>query len=453
MNDKESVWRRPLFNKVGLRFRHKILLGMGLTLISGMVSGAVAVFNVREVGNSVNFSVEAASPLLIGAISLSESYQKLQSVFDPVMKNCAGLEGAARFLNDSEVSQARKLDTLKPLAKQADAQAELGRYEFSGQKIFRTRKALLNVCHRNTALRAQLSSAETGLKTSTGEIAIIASKNVLEIESGLSGYWNRATQSGINLPDVPALDAAEAKLSAMVIQKRLRDFYRIKLYMSEINMAHVDLEGVTKQFDLERKLKSYRVRTASLETSIRELRPHFTEYDRTIEYNRMLAQAYNTRYLLYDGPESLFSSFFDLIKNERDKEALVTRLQREQGQYSVALLNIMDVAQRINRNAQMKTERFALIAIWEIAAGVFISAILALIIGWYFKSAVTKPLELLTGNVSRLGQQLMGDTKPVDEVLLKRGDEIGDLANQFAQTFQALADARLQLQEASQAEI
>src|SRR4051812_37365084 len=136
-------WQRVggQFRESNIRFRNKVALGVGLTLLAAVLSGANAVYNVRKVEASVNFSAVAASPLLIGVISLSESYQKLQSIFDPVMKNCAGLEGASNFLEQSQQNQRIKLDSLRRLASQANAATELGRYEFSGNKIFRTRQA------------------------------------------------------------------------------------------------------------------------------------------------------------------------------------------------------------------------------------------------------------------------------------------------------------------------
>src|SRR4051812_20536164 len=110
-------WQRfdGQFRESNFRFRNKVALGVGLTLIAATLSGANAIYNVRKVAASVNFSAVAASPLLIGVISLSESYQKLQSIFDPVMKNCAGLEGAGNYLNQSQQNQHIKLSTLKKL--------------------------------------------------------------------------------------------------------------------------------------------------------------------------------------------------------------------------------------------------------------------------------------------------------------------------------------------------
>src|SRR5687768_7603507 len=90
------------FRESNLRFRHKVMLGVGVAMAISFFAGANAIFNVRRVEKSVSFSAEAASPLLIGVISLSESYQKLQSVFDPVIRNCAGLEGATRYLAASQ---------------------------------------------------------------------------------------------------------------------------------------------------------------------------------------------------------------------------------------------------------------------------------------------------------------------------------------------------------------
>src|SRR5690606_10573567 len=146
-----------------------------------------------------------------------------------------------------------------------------------------------------------------------------------------------------------------------------------------------------------------------------------------------------TKRVTHTGEHSLFNARAKLLENEKVKQALVQRLQREQGQYSVALLNIMDVAQRINRNAQLRAEEEANIASLEIAIGVIIGSILAILIGWYFRRAVTMPLEALSQNLSKIGLAMRSETSPVDERLLRRRDEIGDVAVQFAQTFQALA--------------
>ena len=83
------------------------------------------------------------------------------------MKNCAGLEGAANYLEQSQMNQRIKLDALKKLAVQADAASELGRYEFSGGKIFKTRQALLDVCRKSMTVRSYISNAESALRTIT----------------------------------------------------------------------------------------------------------------------------------------------------------------------------------------------------------------------------------------------------------------------------------------------
>ena len=120
----------------------------------------------------------------------------------------------------------------------------------------------------------------------------------------------------------------------------------------------------------------------------------------------------------------------------------------------MALLNIMDVAQRINRRAQAQTESDANRASWEIGGTMAAFAVFMLMVGWYFKNAVTRPLEILTRDVDRLGHAPRGgEGSPVDAALLRRGDEIGDLAVQFSRTFQLLVEARRALQEESRAEI
>ena len=165
---------------------------------------------------------------------------------------------------------------------------------------------------------------------------------------------------------------------------------------------------------------------------------------------RLVEQVKGTSHL---AESSMFRSKVDFIENERIKQSLVVRLQREQGQYSVALLNIMDVAQRINRNAQLRTESDANRANWEIAGGVLIAVFLVMVIGLYFRRAVATPLEVLTHNIGKVAISGDGDGRFIDDKLLLRRDEIGDLAKQFAQSFEALATARRELQEASRAEI
>jgi diguanylate cyclase (GGDEF)-like protein len=451
--ENPTIVRLKNFGESKLRFRHKVLLGVSLSLIAGIFTGANAIYNVRQVGNSVNFSAEAASPLLIGVISLSESYQKLQSVFDPVMKNCAGLEAAARYLEVSQDNQRRKLAGLQGYARQAHAASELGRYEFSGQKIFKTRKALLDVCHKYTSTLGEISIADGALRNAASAIGIDASKNVLELEGQFDNIWRGQPDPSLVLPEIPSLQAATDQWEMQRVWNWLRDFYRVKIYVSEIGAANTVVGGVSKRFDLERKLKTYRARLSAMETTIADLRPYYAERGRLNDFQALLALAYQTRMMLHGAVTSLFSSYMDLLDNDKEKQNLVFRLQREQGQYSVALLNIMDVAQRINRNAQLETEHNAMVASWEIAAGVFGAAILAFFIGWYFKLEVTKPLEMLTSNLSDFDLALRADGALVDDRLLLRHDEIGDLAKQFAQTFEALANARQQLQEASRAEI
>ena len=165
------------------------MLGVSVAVAISLFAGANAIFNVRRVEQSVTFSSEAASPLLIGVISLSESYQKLQSVFDPVIRNCAGLEGATRFLASSQAEQKKKLDSLMQMALEANALKELKRYEFSGQKIFRTRQALLDLCHDYTTTRSHFSSAENSIRVATNVIGLNASTSVFALEQRIADLW------------------------------------------------------------------------------------------------------------------------------------------------------------------------------------------------------------------------------------------------------------------------
>jgi diguanylate cyclase (GGDEF)-like protein len=430
-------WRRlgGLVRESNIRFRHKIAFGVGLTALAAFLSGINAVYNVRKVEESVNFSAVAASPLLIGVISLSESYQKLQSIFDPVMRNCAGLEGAARFLEKSQANQRNKLDALKNLAKQADAASELNRYEFSGNKIFRTRQALLDVCYKRMTIKSRISTAEASLRATTNLFAVESSMNIIALEKEISS------------------SRSETSDQAREAWKRLRDFYRLKILVTELVNIGAMLDGADKHFQLERIRKANWIKIRTLESHVIGLQRYFGRHGRQDDHKVLLDLVEETKRVSDGSESSMFASQSALLENERTKQGLVLRLQREQGQYSVALLNIMDVAQRINRNAQLATEHEANVANWEIAAGVFIVAVLALMMGRFFKRAVTLPIEALTVNVSNLGLAMRSETNPIDSRLLVRRDEIGDLAKQFARTFKALATARRELQEASRAEI
>jgi diguanylate cyclase (GGDEF)-like protein len=441
------------FRESNISFRNKVMLGVGLTLLTAIFSGVNAIYNVRKVEESVNFSAVAASPLLIGVISLSESYQKLQSIFDPVMKNCAGLEGAARYLEQSQANQKAKLDVLKKLAAQADAGTELNRYEFSGQKIFKTRKALLDVCYDSTVTMSRIAMAASTLRTTTNEIVIEASMNIIALEDR---YGGRPSQT--RSTDELILGADAAHVAALLHDRNtkwqyLRDFYRQKIIVNELVNIGMILPTANKPFLLERMRKGSWIKMQALERNILGLKPYYDSVGRLGDYARLVSLLNETKYMSHEGTNAIFSAQAALLDKERIKQALVMRLQREQGQYSVALLNIMDVAQRINRNAQLQSEHEANVADWEIASGVLAAAILALVIGWYFRRAVTTPIEALTQNIRKLGLSEHGVTDPIDHWLLVRRDEIGDLAKQFATTFGALTQARQQLQEASRAEL
>jgi diguanylate cyclase (GGDEF)-like protein len=448
-------WQRVggQFRESNIRFRNKVALGVGLTLLAAVFSGANAVYNVRKVEASVNFSAVAASPLLIGVISLSESYQKLQSIFDPVMKNCAGLEGATNFLEQSQQNQRVKLAALKKLASQAAAATELARYEFSGNKIFKTRQALLDVCHTSMTSRSRISTAESALRATTNLIAVEASMNILALEDGIMGSWAASTGNAQSPTRSSLIGAVGLNVKTREAWLRLKDFYRLKILVTELVNIGAMLGNANKPFDLDRMRKGYWIKIQSLAKNVENLRSYYEEQGKFTDYHTLVGLVEETKRMSHLGDHSIFNSQAALLDNDHIKASLVLRLQREQGQYSVALLNIMDVAQRINRNAQLHTERQANIANWEIAAGVFIASLLALVIGWYFRRAVITPIEALTVNVSNLGLALRSESDPIDNRLVHRRDEIGDLANQFSRTFHALAQARRELQEASRAEI
>jgi len=442
------------FKESNLRFRYKVMLGVGVSLVIALFSGANAILNVRQVETSVNFSSDAASPLLIGVISLSESYQKLQSVFDPVMRNCASLEGATRYLASSEANQTTKLESLKKLASEAHALKELKRYEFSGQKIFRTRQALLDICHKYTTAKSHFSSAENSIRIATNVVGLKASTSVIALEARLAEL-RKIKQTHLPRGTFSVYAISERRMEAEIneISRQIRDFYKIRILVAELGSTSLLASNSGKAIDFQRKRKSFQIKMRSLENVFEASRRYYESIGRAGEYAGNNAMIRQTRLMMEDGPRSLFKSAEALIEIERGKQSLVLRLQREQGQYSVALLNIMDVAQRINRNAQARTAQDANWASWEIAATMTVAALFTLLVGWYFKNAVTRPLELLTDNVGRLGRALRDDDDPVDISLLERGDEIGDLAVQFSRTFQLLTHARRELQESSRAEI
>jgi diguanylate cyclase (GGDEF)-like protein/PAS domain S-box-containing protein len=418
-----------------------------------LFAGANAIVNVRRVEQSVNFSSEAASPLLIGVISLSESYQKLQSVFDPVIRNCAGLEGATRFLASSQAEQKMKLDSLKLMALEANALKELKRYEFSGQKIFRTRQALLDLCHDFTTAKSHFATADNAVRVATNGIGLNASTSVLGLESRIDELWrkkNTAMPRG-TLADYAMVRGVDEEIG--FVWRQIRDFYKIRVLVAELGDVGTAIANVTRSFDYDRRHRSYLTKLRAFERVVDDARPYFERTRRLEEYGALVVMVQRTRLMLEDGPRALFKSAALLRDIERNRLNLVDRLQREQGQYSVALLNIMDVSQRINRRAQAQTEQDANRASWEIAGTMAAFAVFMLLIGRYFKNTVTRPLEILTGNVDRLRTALREDDDPVDETLLRRGDEIGDLALQFSRTFRLLSQARRELQEASRAEI
>jgi diguanylate cyclase (GGDEF)-like protein len=452
---RHSGWQQlsGLLQESNIRFRNKVALGVGLTLLAACLSGLNAVYNVRKVAASVNFSAVAASPLLIGVISLSESNQKLQGIFDPVMKNCAGLEGASNYLEQSQASQATKLSMLTKLAAQADADTELGRYEFSARKIFKTRRALLDICHRSTNARSHVATAVSSMHATTDRISVIASVKIIELEHALADEWLRSTGNVLSATRSSTVGAVEMNARLRQSWMWLKDFYRLRILVTELVNVGTMFGESNRVYDLERLRRSYWIKLQSLERNVNDLAPYYRHSDRTSDYRaltRLITEAKNLSHL---NETSIFNSQAALFETERVKQGLVLRLQREQGQYSVALLNIMDVAQRINRNAQIKTGQQAELANWEIAAGVIGGSILALLIGWYFRRTVTTPIEALTVNISQIGLTMPGDFDAIDKQLMLRRDEIGDLANQFARTLQALGNARRELQETSRAEI
>jgi diguanylate cyclase (GGDEF)-like protein/PAS domain S-box-containing protein len=453
MDDPSESQRIGRIGQTNLRFRHKVMLGVSVATGLSLFAGVNAIVNVRRVEQSANFSAEAASPLLIGVISLSESYQKLQSVFDPVIRNCSGLEGASRLLASSQAAQKAKLESLNAMALEAKAFKELKRYEFTGQKIFRTRQALLDHCHEYTTAKSHLSSAENAIRVATNDVGLAAATSAIALESKIGGLWRK------KITPMPRGTLADYKLGTAVdheigvLWREIRDFYKIRLLVTELGNAASAVANTGRAFELDRKRRSYLTKSRAFERAVTGSRPYFEKARRLDEYAAMLAMAKRTRLMLEDAPKSLFKSAERLIEIEVGRRGLVERLQREQGQYSVALLNIMDVAQRINRKAQTQTEDDANRASWEIGGTMALFAAFMLLVGWYFKNAVTRPLEVLTGNVHRLSRTLDDNSDPVDAALLRRKDEIGDLAIQFSRTLALLARAQNELRESSRAEI
>ncbi|MCV3764358.1 EAL domain-containing protein [Rhizobium sp. TRM95796] len=435
-----------------IRFRKKVLFGVGLSVIASLAGGVNAVYNINKVEDAVKFSSAAASPLLIGVISLSESYQKLQSVFDPVMKNCAGLEGAERYLKQSSENQTRKLKFLTAMAEQADAAQELRRYEFSGSKIFKTRSALLDVCHRVTSAKARVAVGENTLRSVVNLIEVEVSSEIMEIEKAAV----QKAEAGLSYDDAvrnPAFGPIQTSPASRRTPGALRNFYKLKILAIELDGLNTKFANAPRLYDLQRLRKAYWGRLEAIGRILAEAKVHFDRVQRADEYVRLQALVDEAKRISHTAPQSIFNAQTSVVQNETAKQALVSRLEREQGQYSVALLNIMDVAQRINRNAQLRTERQSISASWEIAISVFLSATLLLLTGMYFRRAVTEPLEALTADVSELAKNENFDDDPIDPALLARADEIGDLAKQFSSTFQALGKARSQLQEASRQEL
>jgi diguanylate cyclase (GGDEF)-like protein len=452
--DNPSTGRGPArFRESNLRFRYKVMLGVTVVVTISLFAGANAILNVRRVEQSVNFSADAASPLLIGVISLSESYQKLQSVFDPVIRNCTGLEGASRLLASSQAAQKTKLEALKQLALEANALKELKRYEFSGQKIFRTRQALLDHCLDFTNSKSHFSSAENSIRAATNVVGLNATTSVIALESRIAELWRRKERPMPRgtMGDYDMSRAIDAEIA--VLWRQVRDFYKIRVLVTEIGGVATVVANTNRAFELDRKRRSYLTKLRAFERTVELARTHYRQAGRGSAHAIMMAMVSQTRYMLEDGPRSLFKSAARLVELEKSRLNLVERLQREQGQYSVALLNIMDVAQRINRRAQAQTERDATRASWEIGGTMAVFAGFVLLMGWYFKNAVTRPLEHLTRNIGSFGRALRDEVQPVDAALIARRDEIGDLAVQFSQTFQQLTDARRKLQESSRAEI
>jgi diguanylate cyclase (GGDEF)-like protein/PAS domain S-box-containing protein len=441
------------FRESNLRFRYKVMLGVSVAVAISLFAGANAIFNVRRVEQSVSFSAEAASPLLIGVISLSESYQKLQSVFDPVIRNCAGLEGATRLLANSQAEQKAKLDGLKLMALETNALKELKRYEFSGQKIFRTRQALIDLCHDFTTVKSHFSSAKNSIRTATNVVGLNASRSVFALERRITDLWRKkhAPMPRGTLADYDHVRNLDSEIGT--VWRQVRDFYKIRILVTELSDASTVIVNTTKPFELDRRRRNYLTKLRAFEKTVRDTRPYYESIGRGPEFAGIAAMVGQTKLMFDEGPRSLLKSAARLQDIEGRRQSLVERLQREQGQYSVALLNIMDVAQRINRRAQAQTEKDANWASWEIGGTMAAFAIFMLLVGWYFKNTVTRPLEILTGNVDRLRMALREDDDPVDQALLKRSDEIGDLAIQFSRTFRLLSQARRELQEASRAEI
>jgi len=452
---RHSVWQHlsGLLQESNIRFRNKVALGVGLTLLAACLSGLNAVYNVRKVAASVNFSAVAASPLLIGVISLSESNQKLQGIFDPVMKNCAGLEGASNYLEQSQASQATKLAMLTKLAAQANAGTELGRYEFSARKIFKTRRALLDICHRATNARSHVAMAVSSMRSTTDLISVAASVKIIELEHSIADEWRRSTGNVLSPTRTAMVGAVEMNARLRQSWLWLKDFYRLKILVAELVNVGTMLGDAGRTYDLERMRRGYWIKIQSLQQNVVDLASYYRHRGRMPEYDALSDLIDDAKRVSHLNEASIFNSQAALIETERVKQSLVLRLQREQGQYSVALLNIMDVAQRINRNAQIRTGQQADLANWEIAASVIAGSILAFFIGWYFRRTVTTPIEALTVNIGQIGLTMPGDFDVIDKKLMARRDEIGDLANQFALTLQALANARRELQETSRAEI
>jgi diguanylate cyclase (GGDEF)-like protein len=429
------------------------MVGVGVVVATSVIVGATAIYNVGRVERSVSFSAEAASPLLIGVISLSESYQKLQSIFDPVIRNCAGLEGASRILASSEAAQKTRLAGLRQMAMEANALKELNRYEFSGSKIFRTRQALLDLCLEYTNSRGHFASAENAIRESASVVGLKASTSATSLERRINDLWRQKNSA---MPRGLYSDYAYSRVvdhEIGTVWREVRDFYKIRVLVTELTSAGTVVANSSKSFELDRKRRSYLVKLKAFGKTVSDTKPYFDRIGHSDDHAAMMQMVRQTRMMLADSPQSLLNVASQLREIEMRRVSLVERLQREQGQYSVALLNIMDVAQRINRRAQARTAQDATRASWEIAGTMGTFAIFMLLIGWYFKNAVTRPLETLTGNVGRLGKDLDEASDPIDGALIRRGDEIGDLAMQFSRTFQLLAQARLELQEQSRAEI
>ncbi|MBL0373122.1 EAL domain-containing protein [Rhizobium sp. KVB221] len=431
-----------------IRFRNKVMLGVGISMVAALLSGLNAMVNVRRVEASVNFSAMSASPLLIGVFSLSESYQKLQGIFDPVVKNCASLEDASRYLEQSQKSQYVKLVELHRFAGKAKASTELARYQFAGDKIFQTRRGLLDVCRASNQTKSSIDSAETSLHSSANLIVVEATMNIVMLEARL-----RKQHTGMTIVQGEADRAIALDRQTRETWDYLRDFYRLKILVTDLLTVGSLLHNTSSMFELERLRKAYWTKILAIEKNVAGLKRYFDAGSRQKEFEKLTFLTEETKRMSQTAPESLFNSQEQLFNNEMQKQSLVTRLQREQGQFFVALTNIMDVAQRVNRNAQLKTESDANIANWQIAIGVIIGAVLALLIGLFLKRAVTTPLEMLSDNISDVGLAKRGEANAVDADLLKRRDEIGDLANQFARTFAALSKARQELQEESRAAV